>query len=115
MLGQLQWYVRIAGYDLQFAVSQLASQLKGPTVGDLAEAARLSRMMQQEHRGRKIVFRPAINLEKDDIAVIAIHGASFANAEGHKSQKGHWIAIANEGMLHDKTKLHSMHMLQWHS
>jgi hypothetical protein len=47
--------------------------------------------------------------------VIAVHDASFANTEGHKPQKGHWIALANKEMLHDKTELHRMHMLQWHS
>lgn len=47
--------------------------------------------------------------------MIAIHDASFANTEGHKSQKGHWIAIANKEMLSDKTQLHRMQMLQWHS
>jgi hypothetical protein len=61
ILGQLQWNARIAGYDLQFAVSQLASQLKGPTIGDLAEAAKLGRVIQQEHKGRKMVFRPGLN------------------------------------------------------
>ena len=115
ILGQLQWYARIAGYDLQFAVSQLASQLKGPTIGDLAEAAKISRTIQQEHQGRKMVFRPGINFKDGEIAVVAIHDASFANTEGHKSQKGHWIAIANKEMLSDKTQLHRMHMLQWHS
>ena len=56
ILGQPQWYARIAGYDLQFAIRQLAGQLKGPTIGDSAEAAKLSRTIQQEHQGRKMIF-----------------------------------------------------------
>ena len=46
--------------------------------------------------------------------MVAIHDASFANTEGHKSQKGHWIAIPNKEMLTDKAQLHRMHMFQWH-
>ena len=56
ILGQPQWCARIAGYDLQFAIRQLAGPLKGPTIGDLAEAAKLSRTIQQEHQGRKMIF-----------------------------------------------------------
>ena len=115
ILGQLQWYARIAGYDVQFEVSQLASQLKGPTINDLACAAKLSRRIKQEHQGRKMIFRPGINFESGKVAVLAVHDASFANVEGHRSQKGHWIAVTNKEMLEDKTQLHAIHMLQWHS
>ena len=115
LLGQLQWFCRIAGYEVNFAVSQLASKMSSPKVEDLAEASRLVRTVKQEYKEKRMIYRPGLKFTEDDIAVVAVHDASFANVGNHGSQRGYWIGITTKGLLEDHTKMHTVHFLQWSS
>ena len=115
LLGQLQWFSRIGGYEVNFAVSQLASKMSSPKVEDLAEASRLIRMVKSEHREKRMIFRPGLKFSEDDIAVVAVHDASFANVGNHGSQRGCWLGITTKGLLEDHNKMHTVHFLQWNS
>ena len=115
LLGQLQWFSRIGGYEVNFAVSQLASKMSSPKVEDLAEASRLIRMVKSEHQGKRMIFRPGLKFSEEDIAVVAVHDASFANVGNHGSQRGCWLGIATKSLLEDHNNMHTVHFLQWSS
>ena len=113
LLGQLQWYARIAGYDVGFSVSQLAGKLKEPKIKDLAEASRLIKQIKRNHLGRKIFFSSEVRYDSEDVTVIAVHDASFNNVANHGSQRGCWIGITNKRMIDEHGLAHGVHFLQW--
>ncbi len=115
LLGQLQWFSRIGGYEVNFGVSQLASKMSSPRVEDLAEASRLIRMVKSEHNEKKMIFRPGLKFSEEDIAVVAVHDASFANVGNHGSQRGCWLGITTKNLLEDHNNMHTVHFLQWNS
>ena len=49
LLGQLQWYARIAGYDVDFSISQLAGR-------------RLIKQIKGNHMGGRFFSAPAFNM-----------------------------------------------------
>ena len=113
LLGQLQWYARIAGYDVGFSISQLAGGLKEPKIKDLAEASRLIKQIKRSHLGRKIFFSSEVRYDPEDVTVIAVHDASFNNVANHGSQRGCWIGITNKRMIDEHGSAHGVHFLQW--
>ena len=113
LLGQLQWYARIAGYDVGFSISQLAGRLKEPKIKDLAEASRLIKQIKANHLGRKIRFNSSVQYDPQDVAVIAVHDASFNNVANHGSQRGCWIGVTNKKMIEEHGAKHGVHFLQW--
>ena len=113
LLGQLQWYARIAGYDVGFSISQLAGRLKEPKIKDLSEASRLIKQIKTNHLGRKILFDSRVQYDSQDVAVIAVHDASFNNVANHGSQRGCWIGVTTKKMIDDHGSKHGVHFLQW--
>ena len=43
VMGQLQWFVRLVGYDWSYRVSRLTSATSSPTVADLKRASDIMR------------------------------------------------------------------------
>ena len=115
LLGQLQWFCRIAGYEVNFAVSQLASKMSSPKIEDLAEASKLIRTVKSEYKDKRMIYRSGLQFSADDIAVVAVHDASFANVGNHGSQRGYWLGITTKGLIEDHSKMHTVHFLQWNS
>ena len=113
LLGQLQWYARIAGYDVGFSISQLAGRLKEPKIKDLAEASRMIKQIKSGHLGRKIFFSSKVKYDPGDVSVIAVHDASFNNVANHGSQRGCWIGVTNKKMIDEHGSTHGVHFLQW--
>lgn len=72
-------------------------------------------MIQNSGNDRTRTFLPGLQFNKENITVIAVHDASFANTDGHKSQRGYWLCIGSGEMKSNHQDLHRMHVLQWHS
>ena len=115
LLGQLQWYARIMGYSIGFQVSRLASEIKDLRMSSLKEASKLVREVKQYHQEEELIFRPGMAWQPEDIAVVAVHDASFNNLPGHKSQKGYWLGISTPELIKDRTKVHHIHFVHWTS
>ena len=105
LLGQLQWYARIMGYAIGFQVSTLASKIKDLRMSSLKDAAKLVRDVKQFHKDEELIFRPGISQQPEDIAVVAVHDASFSNFPGHKSQKGYWLGISTLQIMEDRSSV----------
>ena len=96
------------GYSIGFQVSKLASEIKDLRMSSLKEASKLVREVKQYHQEEELIFRPGMAWQPEDIAVVAVHDASFNNLPGHKSQKGYWLGISTPELIKDRTKVHHM-------
>ena len=115
LLGQLQWFARIMGYSIGYQVSKLASEIKDLRMSSLKEASKLVREVKQYHQEEELIVRPGMAWQPEDIAVVAVHDASFNNLPGHKSQKGYWLGISTPELIKDRTKVHRIHFVHWTS
>ena len=103
------------GYSIGFQVSKLASEIKDLKMSSLKDAAKLIREVKQFHKEEELVFRPGMPWQPENIAVVAVHDASFNNLPCHKSQKGYWLGISTPDLMKDQSSVHHIHFVHWTS
>ena len=103
------------GYSIGFQVSKLASEIKDLRMSSLKDAAKLVPEVKHYHQEEELIFRPGMAWQPEDIAVVAVHDASFNNLPGHKSQKGYWLGISTPELIKDRAKVHHIHFVHWTS
>ena len=93
VVGSLSWIARQGRPDLLYVVSRLQSEVKGATVQTLRDANKAVALAQA---GRDEVFLrfPMKLMKWNNVGVLSVSDASFANEPGRKSQQGrcHFLA-----------------------
>jgi len=114
LTAQLSWPARTTLPGLSFLVSDLQQRTAEAQVKDLVRANWILRKAQEMGRhGECLIFR-SNNIPDDDVAVVGIHDASFAQQPGHSSQQGYLVLMSVGGVFTTPEKQPAM-LIDWSS
>ena len=114
LTAQLSWPARTTLPGLSFLVSDLQQRTAEAQVKDLVRANWILRKAQEMGRnGECLIFR-GNNIPDDDVAIVGIHDASFAQQPGHSSQQGYLVLMSVGGAFTTPEKQPSM-LIDWSS
>ena len=108
VVGSLSWIARQGRPDIIYRVSKLQSSVKNATVGTLQERHKVLNLAMQG-KDLKLRYRNGA-FDFQNLGVLTVSDASFANEPGHKSQQGriHFLVPAEQLAEQDRLTYDAM-------